>query len=160
MAYGLLADFFKDNGQGNYYQGTAKNTSGETYSPVNYGGLKPFNPNSPTTSGTINPYRFGTEKTTPFQFGYSIPMVGEASLPNSGFPSSISDRATMIPNAPVPQEQSYQGLLPGIYSALASQFGGNLSTNPTTANTSYGTTNTNDWLSKLLQGYGQYHMVY
>ncbi len=49
----MLSDFFKDSGYGNYYQGSAKNTSGQWYGPANYGGLKAFDPNRPNDPGSI-----------------------------------------------------------------------------------------------------------
>jgi len=49
----MMSDFFKDYGYGNYYQGSAKNTSGQWYDPANYGGLKAFDPNKPNDPGSI-----------------------------------------------------------------------------------------------------------
>ena len=49
----MLSDFFKDSGYGNYYQGSAKNTSGQWYDPANYGGLKAFDPSRPNDPGSI-----------------------------------------------------------------------------------------------------------
>lgn len=55
----MLSDFFKDSGYGNYYQGSAKNTSGQWYDPANYGGLKAFDPNKPNDPGSIGPGTYG-----------------------------------------------------------------------------------------------------
>jgi len=55
----MLSDFFKDYGYGNYYQGSAKNTSGQWYDPANYGGLKAFDPNKPNDPGSIGPGTYG-----------------------------------------------------------------------------------------------------
>lgn len=55
----MLSDFFKDSGYGNYYQGSAKNTSGQWYDPANYGGLKAFDPNKPNDPGNIGADTYG-----------------------------------------------------------------------------------------------------
>jgi len=55
----MISDFFKDSGYGNYYQGSAKNTSGQWYDPANYGGLKAFDPNKPNDPGSIGPGTYG-----------------------------------------------------------------------------------------------------
>lgn len=55
----MLDGFFKDNGYGNFYQGTVSNTSGEMYNPQTYKGLNPFNPSEPNNPTTINPGSFG-----------------------------------------------------------------------------------------------------
>ena len=55
----MLSDFFKDSGYGNYYQGSAKNTSGQWYDPANYGGVKAFDPNKPNDPGSIGPGTYG-----------------------------------------------------------------------------------------------------
>ena len=141
MAFGLLADFFKDNGQGNYYQGTAKNTSGQTYNPATYGGLQPFNPATPTQPGTINPLLYG-QKTSPYQFGYSAPIG-----------------AATNPNAPRPQDQSFGGyILNRLYSNAKPMPSYGIMTQP--QGFTVGNTNTNDWLQKLMSNYSQYNMVY
>ena len=55
----MLSDFFKDSGYGNYYQGSAKNTSGQSYDPASYGGLKAFDPNKPNDPGSIGAGAYG-----------------------------------------------------------------------------------------------------
>jgi len=55
----MLSDFFKDSGYGNYYQGSAKNTSGQWYDPANYGGLKAFDPSRPNDPGSIGAGAYG-----------------------------------------------------------------------------------------------------
>ena len=55
----MISDFFKDSGYGNYYQGSAKNTSGQWYDPANYGGLKAFDPSRPNDPGSIGAGAYG-----------------------------------------------------------------------------------------------------
>ncbi len=52
---GFNNDFFKDYGFGNFYQGTAKNTSGQSYDPASYGGRTAYNPSQPNNTNSINP---------------------------------------------------------------------------------------------------------
>lgn len=54
----MLSDFFKDYGSGNFYQGTAKNTSGQMYDPSAYGGAGKFDPKNPNDPNNIGPKYF------------------------------------------------------------------------------------------------------
>ena len=65
----MISDFFKDSGYGNYYQGSAKNTSGQWYDPANYGGLKAFDPNKPNDPGSIGPGTYGRASMGNWQTG-------------------------------------------------------------------------------------------
>lgn len=53
-----LDAFFSDNGNGNFYQGTAKNTSGQMYDPAAYGGAGKFDPKNPNNPNNIGPQSF------------------------------------------------------------------------------------------------------
>lgn len=62
---GMLDAFFKDSGYGNYYQGTAKNTSGQLYDPTAYNNQGVFNPKDTLNTKNINPISFGDSKPQP-----------------------------------------------------------------------------------------------
>lgn len=54
----MLSDFFRDYGAGNFYQGTAKNTSGQMFDPSAYGGAGTFDPKNPNNPNNIGPQSF------------------------------------------------------------------------------------------------------
>lgn len=73
----MLSDFFRDYGAGNFYQGTAQNTSGQMFDPLAYGGAGKFDPKNPNNLNNIGPKSFSTN---PYQMASPLGSWGAQNI--------------------------------------------------------------------------------
>lgn len=81
----MLSDFFRDYGAGNFYQGTAQNTSGQMFDPLAYGGAGKFDPKNPNNLNNIGPQRNMQRQYYPLQQGQGVQS------PQSGYSYTLAD---------------------------------------------------------------------